>query len=151
MYFPPPWHNSAPKGAVIEGDEATAAAWRPDTNWERVFYTEPEDMEMCENSYCSYYMFNGDRCDFYSNYTHVPVEPFLPQEMYHNPSDSAGYEHFINERHPFSAPGTARVFGNGCGVPGGNPWGCWYNDQLPYGYCSVINDNVSYIFIWTIL
>ena len=139
-YFPPPWHNAAYNGATIDGDETTAAMWRPDTAWERVHYPLPEDMDICvesEDSYCSYYMVDGARNDWFSNYTHIPVEQFLPREMYHDAGN-------MGKGHPWSAPGTARVFGGGCGVPGGNPWGCWYNDQLPYGSCCVVNSNVSH-------
>ena len=61
---------------------------------------------------------------FFTNYTTIPGDPTLPEEM---------FDEWLPERrrktpgkgfNPWNAPGSATVFGNGCGVNGGNPDGC---------------------------
>ena len=50
------------------------------------------------------------------------------------------------EKHPWTSPGSAPVFGEGCGANGGNPYGCqcqeegtdnncYGEDDSPYGTC----------------
>ena len=34
----------------------------------------------------------------------------------------------LDERCPWTSPGSAPIFGNGCGAAGGNPYGCLCND-----------------------
>ena len=34
----------------------------------------------------------------------------------------------LDERCPWTSPGSAPIFGNGCGAAGGNPHGCLCND-----------------------
>ena len=41
----------------------------------------------------------------------------------------------MEKKHPWTAPGTAPILGEGCGANGGNPQGCWEDDPLPYGHC----------------
>ena len=56
--------------------------------------------------------------EWFTNNTHIPGEPTLPEEMYDQ------WMHRRNRKNPWEAPGTAPVFGDGCGVNGGNPNGC---------------------------
>ena len=58
--------------------------------------------------------------EFFTNYTFIPGEATLPEEMY----DKWLYKRRINK--PWQAPGTAPTLGEGCGVNGGNPNGCNY-------------------------
>ena len=50
-------------------------------------------------------------------------------------------EEIMEKKHPWTAPGTASIHGEGCGVNGGNPQGCWEDDQLPYGHCCTYQSN----------
>ena len=56
--------------------------------------------------------------EWFTNDTHIPGQPTLPEEMYDQ------WMHRRNRKNPWEAPGTAPVFGDGCGVNGGNPNGC---------------------------
>merc|ERR1712066_36064 len=80
----------------------------------------------------------GVRTDWYTNYTFVDGEPTISTDMY----DSQYYIKSKNGKggvsyHPWAQPGRAQIFGDGCGVNGGNPNGCQgYNtDTNPYGTC----------------
>ena len=44
--------------------------------------------------------------------------------MYDEGGYSSGWGRKNSERSPWSAPGSAKVFGQGCGAHGGNPNGC---------------------------
>lgn len=135
MYFPPPWHNLEFHGSTRPGDLETAATWRPD-QWERVTYPEPE--EICEDGanedyWCSSYMIDGAQYDWNTNYTFIPGEPTLPMEFCYGSESHC--EEIMEEKNPWTAPGTAPILGEGCGANGGNPQGCWEDDPLPYGHC----------------
>ena len=54
--------------------------------------------------------------EWYTNYTYIPGDPTLPEDMYDE------FSHHKNQ--PWSAPGTAPTWGEGCGANGGNPNGC---------------------------
>ena len=54
--------------------------------------------------------------EWYTNYTYIPGEPTLPEDMYD--------EFSRHSNQPWSAPGTAPTWGEGCGANGGNPNGC---------------------------
>ena len=71
---------------------------------------------------------------FSTNYTMVPLgmEPMKDEDMFDEwlskdrrytwaPELDGSWTHRLN---PWNAPGSAFVFGNGCGVNGGNPDGC---------------------------
>ena len=58
--------------------------------------------------------------EYYTNNTVIPGEATLPMEMY----DKWSLKRRKNK--PWSAPGTAPILGEGCGVNGGNPDGCNY-------------------------
>ena len=161
MYFPPPWHNQALKGSSISGDYKTGWSqnwmatrldghkkfgglqdWMVTKWWKGVTYPQPEDICIVGEYGCSVNTINGGRHDWCSNYTLIPGEPTLPRDMVLT-SDNK-YERMMRKKHPWAAPGTATVFGEGCGVNGGNPQGCWETDPFPYGHCCVINGKVSH-------
>ena len=61
----------------------------------------------------------------YTNYTYIPGEPTLPDEMYDTDCSACkSIEETKERKHPWNAPGTAPTYGNGCGANGGNPNGC---------------------------
>ena len=59
--------------------------------------------------------------------------------------DEDDLQKWKDKRHPWTSPGTAPVHGNGCGVQGGNPFGCnckeeginfcYGDDDRAYGSC----------------
>ena len=55
---------------------------------------------------------------WFTNYTTVEEET-LPEEMYSDGRHVSGAG--LN---PWASPGAAPVFGEGCGLNGGNPFGC---------------------------
>ena len=62
---------------------------------------------------------------YFTNYTRRGTpEPQLPVNMYDEGGYSSGWGRKNSERSPWSAPGSAKVFGQGCGAHGGNPNGC---------------------------
>ena len=140
MYFPPPWHNSGLEGSMISADINTAQTWMVTKWWKGVTYSQPEDIcidyEYGNNYRCTAHKINGGRHDWSSNYTLILGEPTLPRDMVLR--SERQYQRMVQKRHPWAAPGSATVFGNGCGVNGGNPQGCWGNDPFPYGHCCVV-------------
>ena len=70
--------------------------------------------------------------------------PSKPDEMY-DAADEAELQKWKDSKHPWTSPGTAPVFGNGCGANGGNPYGCdcqengsndcYGDDTRAYGSC----------------
>ena len=56
--------------------------------------------------------------EWYTNDTKIPGEPSLSDDMYDQWSSK------ISRKNPWGAPGSAPVYGEGCGVNGGNPNGC---------------------------
>ena len=81
---------------------------------------KPEEhcIEDAPNSYgCKFEVLIAE---WFTNNTHIPGEPTLPEEM---------YDYWMPRRNrkpwnPWEAPGSAPVNGDGCGVNGGNPNGC---------------------------
>ena len=61
---------------------------------------------------------------FFTNYTVIPGEPFLPENMFDKWLPERRRKTFGFGFNPWNAPGSAPVFGHGCGVNGGNPEGC---------------------------
>ena len=58
--------------------------------------------------------------EWFTNNTQIPGEPTLPDEMY----DNWLTRNKKREKNPWAAPGTAPLYGEGCGLNGGNPDGC---------------------------
>ena len=76
-----------------------------------------------------FYLIKGKRNDWFTNYTQVTT-PTLPEEMYDDVKP-------MKKFNPWGSPGSAPIFGEGCGVNGGNPNGCHAGelDNNPYGTC----------------
>ena len=49
--------------------------------------------------------------------------------------DEVELQKLKDSKHPWTSPGTAPVFGNGCGAAGGSPYGCQCEDDGPVNYC----------------
>merc|ERR1712112_132944 len=71
----------------------------------------------------------GSHTAWFTNFTSVP-EVTLQEEMF-DPWQRRDSEAGL---HPWNSPGAAPVFGNGCGLNGGNPDGC-DGEDLTYGRC----------------
>ena len=146
MHFPPPWHNKYFGGSIIDVDDMAAYEWTP-VYWDDVRYPQPDDACVAGengNYRCSGASRTGGRCDWNSNGTYIPEdqEPTLPREMFRS-SGRKGYKWLLEARHPWAAPGTAEIFGGGCGVNGGNPHGCWEGDPYSYVHCCTQNVNTN--------
>ena len=78
-----------------------------------------------------FYLIKGKKTDWFTNYTKIST-PTLPDELYDE-------FHFRPKKkfNPWGSPGSAPIFGEGCGVNGGNPHGCQAGnlDTNPYGTC----------------
>ena len=139
MFWPPPWLNQVGNGLILGP--------RPDSSWSTSFegavYPQPD--EVCQGDRCSNCAEKeGCKFDYFTNHTFIPGEPTLPDEMY-DANNEAQIEDAKASGHPWSSPGTAPVFGEGCGANGGNPFGCqcqevgtngcYGTDDRPYGSC----------------
>ena len=70
--------------------------------------------------------------------------PLKPDDMY-DAADEAELQKWKDSKHPWTSPGTAPVFGDGCAANGGNPYGCncqengfndcYGDDDRAYGSC----------------
>ena len=62
---------------------------------------------------------------YFTNFTtRGTPKPLIPVNMYDEGAYSTSWGKRNSELSPWSAPGSARVFGEGCGAHGGNPNGC---------------------------
>ena len=77
------------------------------------------------------YLIKGKKTDWFTNYTKIST-PTLPDELY----DEFNFRP-KKKFNPWGSPGSAPIFGEGCGVNGGNPHGCQAGklDTNPYGTC----------------
>ena len=58
----------------------------------------------------------------FTNFTTISGDPTLePEDMY---DQTYNYKGKQNKKNPWNSPGSAPIFGDGCGVNGGNPDGC---------------------------
>jgi len=84
--------------------------------------------------------------DFFSNFTTVPSsfgeepEPAISKDMLDEWLSEWRSKTWVASRqayglHPWNAPGSAPVWGNGCGVNGGNPYGCGDFLGDVFGHC----------------
>ena len=100
MYYPSPWHATSDCTPDMSPDDCKFELKIPNNCTGR-----------CSKS-------TGYLKAWFTNHTVVPGHPILPEDMY-DP-----WEKLSDRLHPWSAPGTAPIVGNGCGVNGGNPNGC---------------------------
>merc|ERR1711934_193823 len=120
MFYPMPWWNKLGDGLILNE--------YPDSNWDLSF--EGRDLEvpnnLCDDSTpggCSKCLTKSCWSYWFTNQTYIPGEPTLPDDMY-DVTDEAELQKVKEGKHPWTSPGTAPTFGNGCGANGGNPSGC---------------------------
>ena len=80
----------------------------------------------------------GSEAEWWTNHT-FNSNPTLPSEFYDQEN-----EKWRRYSHPWGSPGSAPVWGEGCGANGGNPNGCNYDgepDPNPYGTCCPGSDD----------
>ena len=134
MFYPWTWHDLDPRDPNIGP--------LPRNRWKKLSYPQPEIR--CQENWkrkkngegilCSKNSIHGAEFDWFTNYTFIPGQPTLPNEMY---DQWANIKKIKKKKHPWTAPGSAPAFGEGCGVNGGNPNGCKIPniDTRPYGSC----------------
>lgn len=134
IYYPISWLNQVGNGLVLGPS--------PDSSWSFRFIGPdfPQPEVVCqddEHALCSGCSDKACRNDFFTNYTFIPGEPTLADEMYNCGSDcsESQLENLKGQKNPWSSPGTAPVFGEGCGVNGANPHGCECHEDGPSNYC----------------
>ena len=141
MYYPVGWYNQLGNGLTFGPKPDSDLLFR----FEGPYYPQPDGPE-CEGpeegdaKECSKCRIKGCQDFVYTNYTYIPGEPTLPDEMYDTECSACrGIEETKERKYPWTAPGTAPTYGNGCGANGGNPNGCMLPgvDNRPYGSCCV--------------
>jgi len=126
MYFPNPWWSQS------ECSENMSPA-----DCEFHCYKEEEFASNCEpkgNMGCNRGCNLGVMA-FFTNYTFVGertiekeyIAPHVPYKL-----SGSAWRWNLN---PWNSPGSAKTFGEGCGVGGGNPWGCIGNPHDEEGRC----------------
>jgi len=150
MVYPISWQNYLGYGLTL------GAVPDPTWNhaWDGVDY--PPDYlpdEICEGGKppcMTTWMFEAGEREAFTNYTFITGEPTLPDDMYDIRNGDDELQRWKESLHPWSSPGSAAVFGNGCGAAGGNPYGClcqerpanncYGDDDRPYGACCDLPD-----------
>lgn len=89
---------------------------------------DPNKGEHCSNTALNNLEQRQTFADWFTNFTLIPGEATLPEGF-----DDPYIDMLPSSGHPWFAPGTAPLVGNGCGVNGGNPDGCGLDE--PYGTC----------------
>ena len=127
MYNPAPWQAY---GSDCSSPTATDCHWdlKVPTNC-----TGPIGPGGCHGDVVNGELTIGETA-FSTNYTMIPLgmEPTLDEDMFDEwlskdrrttwvPEMDGSWTPRLN---PWNAPGSAAIFGNGCGVNGGNPDGC---------------------------
>ena len=82
--------------------------------------------------------FKGGLTEWWTNHT-FNSNPTLPAEFWDQ--ENVKWRRYS---HPWGSPGSAPVWGEGCGANGGNPNGCNYDgepDPNPYGTCCPGSDD----------
>ena len=140
MYYPVDWYNQAGNGLTFGPKPESDYIF----NFVGPYYPLPD--EVCEGAEegdaieCSPCRIQGCANYVYTNYTFIPGEPTLPDEMYDmDCATCLGLEETKRRKNPWTSPGSAPVYGEGCGANGGNPNGCMLPevDNRPYGSCCV--------------
>ena len=103
MYYPNPWQTT--KGCTADQSPKDC----------QFNMQVPKDGCYRGSNGCSR---SAGRTAWFTNYTTVEEET-LPVEMY-----SQGRHATAAGLNPWSSPGAAPIFGDGCGLNGGNPYGC---------------------------
>ena len=142
MYYPPPWHD----GGSASLDDSnfgptvdTSLFSNVREGYWGINYPLPETICDRRRSKCSSIAVTGGPNDWFTNYTFISGQPTLPSNMYDNCKGICyrKVERVKRQGHPWTSPGSAPTFGEGCGANGGNPYGCRDSrvDPRPYGSC----------------
>ena len=127
MTYPVPWHNELGFGLTLGPV--------PDPTWDMSFdgvdyppdYVPEKACEGGKPTCMDNWMYEAGDSEAFTNYTFIPGEPTLPEDMY-DLGGGVTLQGVLDERCPWTSPGSAPIFGNGCGAAGGNPYGCLCND-----------------------
>jgi len=141
MYYPPPWHDVGSASLDDSNFGPKLSIWLGNIKrgYLGINYPQPETTCRGRKPKCSKASIKGGPNDWFTNYTFISGEPSLPRNMYdlHTWSPNKRIEKLKRTRHPWTSPGSAPTFGEGCGANGGNPFGCQNSsvDPRPYGSC----------------
>ena len=124
MYYPYTW-TASNTPSPNEGPKA----------FEFEFNVPIDDEHCMEETSSDGCRFNIGIAEWYANYTYIHGEATLPDEMYDEWSNTTGVR-----SKPWASPGTAKTWGDGCGVNGGNPHGCGKGEKEQIR-CQIINNN----------
>merc|ERR1739838_998177 len=130
MYFPTSWNS---RNEVVPCKGLKGAKFGYTYPLPEVVCDKNSDTERCSPSALN----NGWTTDWFTNFTFVPGTGLsMSEEMY---STGRVWIKVEGEKryNPWAQPGTAPIYGEGCGLNGGNPNGCQgdYEDSNPFGTC----------------
>merc|ERR1712241_1049789 len=128
MYFPTTW-NSRNEIKPCNGLKGAHFGFKHELSDDAC---DPSTGAPCSSSALD----RGWTTEWFTNFTFAAGEPSMSEEMYSDKRVSIKYEG--EERYnPWSQPGTAPIYGQGCGANGGNPNGCNgdHYDPSPFGTC----------------
>ena len=133
MYFPPPWHDVRNAYSYFGQNVETNMLSNVKRGYRGINYPLPQSTCRGRAPKCSGARLMGGANDWFTNYTFIPGQPTLPRNMYDTWSSDRKVEALQRRGHPWTSPGSAPTFGEGCGANGGNPYGCQRGDT--YGSC----------------
>ena len=140
MYYPPPWHDL--KNANRDNFGPTMnprilQSGSPLGKYLPINYPQPDITCTGRKPICSPNSIKGSPNDWFTNYTVTYGQPTLPRSMYDRWTPNRKIQQLERKGHPWTSPGSAPTFGEGCGANGGNPYGCQDSsvDPRPYGSC----------------
>jgi len=126
MHFPTTW-NSKNEITPTNGLKGAGFGFK---------YPEPD--VVCTGARCSNSALKkGWATDWFANFTFIPGTGISMSEEMYSPGRVSVKIDGQRRYNPWAQPGTAPVYGEGCGLNGGNPNGCQgdQNDSSPFGTC----------------
>ena len=131
MFYPVPWPNQLGNGFTL-GPRPNRQFYMNALRFQGPIYPQPDTV--CQGDRCSGSSVRGSAKDWFTNHTFIPGEPTIPDDMY-DAENSARLDALKRKKHPWTSPGTAPTFGEGCGANGGNPNGCQCKEEGPINFC----------------
>ena len=131
MFYPVPWPNQLGNGFTL-GPRPNRQFYMNALRFQGPIYPQPDTV--CQGDRCSGSSVRGSAKDWFTNHTFIPGEPTIPDDMY-DADNSARLDALKRKKHPWTSPGTAPTFGEGCGANGGNPNGCQCKEEGPINFC----------------